>query len=175
MKILRESLFEREEETRFSGRYVPPQYRKVEKKRTGEDGPSKDPYDNRGARTYKGKATQSEFNKVLGKAIENDKDYIPEPHSYTPREFGKHLRPFKEAVTNKGLLTKFDKVKPEEIRKLLLLSLDATELPNDIRVYIEEKIIDANDALTLAKLVLKYTTYLYFLLLPLFAIYIFQL
>jgi len=154
MKIVRERLLE-EDEIRFSGRHIPSNFKRPRTKKPGEEGIG-DPYDKRGPRTYTGKATKDEFNKVLGAALQS-KNIEGEEFEFTPREYGLHIKPFKEKVTRRGLLNKFDKVPAEVIRRDLLLSLDATELPNVIRIYIEEKIINANTELKLAELVLKYT------------------
>ena len=159
MKIVKEHIFE-EEEPRYSGRYIPPQYKsgKIKKmKNNGTDPMDKFAPKGSGPKTIRGKATKDEVKKVLGKSLTSDKPLSKEGMVFTPREWGAHVKPFKEKVTNQQLFYKFDKLGPEIVRKRLLLALDSIELPNAIRINIEQKILKATDELSLAQLVKKYT------------------
>jgi len=154
-------VYESDDEVRFSGapEFSRGKFKKPIKKMKDDGTDPMDKYaaPGRGPKTYRGKATKDEFNKALGKPLGSDKPVSKEGMVFTPREWGRHVKPFKEKVTNLGLLSKFDELGPEEARRRLLLALDSIELPNSIRINIEQKILKAADALSLANLILKYT------------------
>lgn len=150
-KIVRESLFEEEE--RFSGAYVPPKYQaannRADVKKKSGIAPRK-----KGNILHRGKASKEEFAELISRANDKKEKSI----EYSVASYGKQVRPFKELVTDSGLFSKFDTMDPEAVRKRLLYQLDAVNMNNDIRVYIEDQIINANTKIKLANLVMKYTT-----------------
>ncbi len=146
-----------DEKIRYSGRYIPPEYANKFKNTSNDKNKSKSSNSFRTPNTVKGTASQKEFDEVLRKAKEKEGNKDENKLEVTLLYYTKQIRPFKEKVTSMRLLQRFDDIGPERSRQQLLVALDSVLMDNQIRLYLERKIIDASTSKDLAELILKYT------------------